>query len=108
VELPLQTVVLTRAVDGDRACWAWHRAASEGKAKPRAVTLVLLAGPGGPPLHAWILRDAHPVRWTGPGLDAMGPELAMEELELTYTRVDWVSVDSVQLPDAPPPPPPPA
>lgn len=103
--LPPQRVILTRAIDGDRTLWLWHREAAGGKAKPRNVTLVLLSGPDGPPVHAWVLREARPLRWTGPAFDAMTSELAMEEVELTYTRVDWIDAGSVDLPASPPPPP---
>ncbi len=103
--LPPQRVTLTRAIDGDRTLWLWNREAAGGKATPRDVTLLLLSGPDGPPVHAWVLREARPLRWSGPAFDAMTSGLAMEEMEVTYARVDWIDAGTVSLPPSPPPPP---
>jgi phage tail-like protein len=42
----------------------------------------------------WTLVDARPVRWTGPTLDAIGQDLAMEEIELTYERLEWAAPEA--------------
>ena len=38
----------------------------------------------------WKLEGAWPTRWTGPTLDASGTDVAMEEIELAYERLDWI------------------
>ncbi len=86
---PLHTVTLTRAVDGNRALWSWHRAVAEGKKDLRSVRIVLLGGPGGAPVYGWILHGARPLRWIGPGFHAHESLLATEALEITYDRIDW-------------------
>ena len=45
-------------------------------------------------VFTWILRNAFPVKWTGPSMkaNASGEQaIAMEELELAFERMDWVS-----------------
>ena len=49
---------------------------------PRTVTVTLLDARR-EPACAYVLKQARPVKWTGPALDATSHDLAMEELELT-------------------------
>jgi len=84
------TVTLRRAVDTSRVFHAWGHSAGSGKPDLRTVTILLLSGPGGEPVQRWELRKARPVRWSGPELDALSGELAIEELEITYESVEWI------------------
>lgn len=84
------TVTLRRAVDGSRVFHSWGHSAGSGKPDLRTVTVLLLSAPGGEPVQRWELRKARPVRWSGPGLDALSGDLAMEELEITYESVEWL------------------
>jgi hypothetical protein len=86
---PLPTVTLRRAVDRSRLFFEWRSAVHAGKRDARDVELILLSGPGGEPVHRWILHDALPLRWSGPALDALSGALATEELEITYSRITW-------------------
>ena len=56
-----------------------------------AGAILLLDSPGGKPACIWQLTDARAVRWTGPDLNAMVHEIAMEELELIYETITWRS-----------------
>ena len=85
----LQTVTLRRAVMLDRRLHAWRTAVAAGKDDARDVTILLLDGPDGKPVNIWRLRTAVPLRWTGPDLDAQSGELAFEELEVTYDKIEW-------------------
>jgi hypothetical protein len=87
-----QCVCLRRAVSEDRFLYSWYRDTRLGKETTRNVTLMLLDSPGGKAAHAWRLDAAKPVRWTGPRFDALGDDLAMEELELHYKTVTWVDL----------------
>jgi len=91
-ERPVQTVVLRRAVDGSRVFHEWQRASASGKPQARTVAIELLSAAGGEPLHRWELTSARPVRWSGPGLNALSGELAMEELEITYESIEWTDL----------------
>jgi hypothetical protein len=70
-------VTLRRAAGRDLAVWAWAR-----DPEPRTVTVTLLDARR-EPACVFILKQARPVKWTGPALDATSHDLAMEELELT-------------------------
>lgn len=85
-----QSVILRRAVDGSRVFHDWQQASRAGKPDLRTVSIVLLSAAAGDPLHRWELGNARPVRWSGPALDALSGELAMEELEITYESVEWI------------------
>lgn len=86
-----QTVVLRRAVADSRIFYDWNLACRAGKKDTRTVTITLLDSPGGKPACIWQLTGARAVRWTGPDLNAMAHEIAMEELELIYDSVAWRS-----------------
>lgn len=86
-----QTVVLRRAVGDSRIFYDWNLACRAGKKDTRTVTITLLDSPGGKPAGIWQLTGAKAIRWTGPDLNAMAQEIAMEELELTYDSIAWRS-----------------
>ena len=80
-----QTVTLRRGVGRSRLFYDWNQS------RVRIVTIVLLDQAGGRPVNIWRLVNARPVRWSGPGLDAMENGIAMEELEITYDNINWRS-----------------
>lgn len=86
-----QMVVLRRAVSHSRIFYDWNFACRAGKKDTRTVTITLLDSPGGKPAGIWQLTGARAVRWTGPDLNAMAHEIAMEELELIYDSIAWRS-----------------
>lgn len=86
---PGPAVVLRRALGADQELFRWReRAAAKGDA--RDVHIDLYDGTGERPLATWALVGARPVRWSGPDLDALGNEVAMEELELTHDGLEWL------------------
>ena len=80
----LETVVLRRALSRSGDLYDWRRRIADGRDDRRDVTIELLDGPGGSPVHAWRLVRAWPVRWSGPTLDALSSDVACEELELAF------------------------
>lgn len=86
-----QTVTLRRAVSESRVFYDWNLACRAGKKDIRTVTITLLDSPGGKPAGIWQLIGARAVRWTGPDLDSMAHEIAMEELEVIYESIAWRS-----------------
>jgi len=84
-----QSVVLRRAVSTDRTLYAWWAAVARGKSDTRSVVIAQLLSPDGKPINIWRLEKAVPIRWTGPGLDALSGEIAYEELELQYQSISW-------------------
>jgi len=75
-------VTLRLAAGSDPALWTWAR-----EPTPRTVTITLL-DLRREPLARYVLRGAHPERWTGPVLDALSGEVALEELVLSAEALD--------------------
>jgi phage tail-like protein len=87
----VQTLTLTRAIDADRTFYRWRIEAAAGKDDRRRVRIHHLYQPGDEtPAWTFTLLGALPVRWSGPRFDAIRPELAWEELELSYKTIGWI------------------
>lgn len=86
-----QTVTLRRGVGPSRMFYDWNQSRVFNKHDARTVTIVLLDQAGGRPVNIWQLVNARPVRWSGPGLDAMENGIATEELEIAYDNINWRS-----------------
>jgi phage tail-like protein len=82
-------VVLRRAVSTGAQLWQWHAGSSRGERSRRDVVVELCDDAFQRVVARWVLVGAHPVRWTGPTLDANDREVAMEEIELQYERLEW-------------------
>lgn len=83
------TLLLTRALDGDRTLYAWREEAMSGEPAVRTVAIKHLDRAGGDPLHTWQLSSTWPVRWAGPRYDALHGGVALEELELVFQDLTW-------------------
>jgi phage tail-like protein len=74
-------LVLRRGVTGNRDLWEWYAAARDGSDMRRNGKIVILDA-GGQPVLQVALRNARPVRWRLSRLDALQPEVLVEEVEL--------------------------
>lgn len=83
------TLLLTRALDGDRSLYEWRKEALSGKPAVRTVVIHHLERAGGDPLHTWAVTSAWPLRWAGPRYDALYGGVALEELELVFHNLTW-------------------
>jgi phage tail-like protein len=81
-------VILTRALTSCRLLYEWRQNIVAGKPDRRRVTVRQL-DIAGEAAMAWILEQAWPVKWSGPAFDAAGNDIAMEEIELCFDRLDW-------------------
>ena len=89
-----ETIVLRRALTGSTELYDWRRKIVAGEIDRRPVTIHQLDGPGGRIVNSWRLEDAWPCRWTGPSFNAMGTELAIEEIELAFGDLVWLPPDA--------------
>jgi hypothetical protein len=84
------TVVLRRALTQSTELYDWRMKIAAGKRDRRAVTIQQLDSAGGTIVNAWRLDGAWPCRWSGPSFNAVGNDLALEELELCFDDVVWL------------------
>jgi len=82
--------ILRRALTTSHELFDWRKRVVAGKDDRREVTIRQLSGPGGEVVNAWRLVGAAPVRWSGPGFDAMAADVAFEELELEFDDLVWL------------------
>jgi phage tail-like protein len=84
-------IVLKRGVTPDLSLYNWFRALVGGDFQPRTVSIVLLDAERKAVLR-WTARDAWPVKYDGPALNAKNSEVVLETLELA---VDEIEVEAV-------------
>lgn len=63
--------------------WGWHQDVVAGKVTRRNGTIYLLDKQR-LPLMWWDFKEAFPVKWTGPELNANSSNIAVESVELTH------------------------
>jgi phage tail-like protein len=96
-----ETVVLRRALTRSSELYDWRRLIVSGKDDRRPVTIRLLDVAGGGVVSSWRLEGAWPCRWSGPSLHAGEDAVAMEELELAYEDLVWLSEPDPRTPGSP-------
>jgi phage tail-like protein len=89
-------VVMRRALTGSHELFDWRREITDGKRDHRDVTIHQLAGPGGEIVNTWRLVRAWPIRWSGPSFNAQGNDVALEEIELAFEDLLWLSADGAE------------
>lgn len=67
--------------------WSWFDKAVRGEYDPQNVSIVMLGTGGVGERLRWDLNGAWPTEWCGAPLDALGREIAIEALTLTYESV---------------------
>ncbi|MEW6733658.1 MAG: phage tail protein [Acidobacteriota bacterium] len=63
--------------------WNWHQDIIQGKIKRKNITIYLLNEMRIPVIW-WNVKDAFPIKWTGPDLRADSNTIAIESIELTH------------------------
>lgn len=71
--------------------WQWHAGFVQGTVKRRD-GVIILQDDEGAPAKVWRLRRALPVKWTGPAMNAMQSQVAIEELELAHEGLQLISL----------------
>lgn len=87
------SVTLARAMGPSSDFFRWRQSVAAGKDERRDIEVHLLDAAGGDTVAAWRLKDARPVAWIGPELNAMANEVAMETLEVRFTRLEWIGIE---------------
>lgn len=81
------TLVLRRGATGGKELWDWYAAVRQGRDARRNGTIVIRSTAGRPVLRI-ALSNAQPCRWRLGRLDALQPEVLVEEIELIVETLD--------------------
>lgn len=73
--------------------WRWHADGRSSGAKRVNGTIYLLDAMRIPAVW-WDIREAYPVKWTGPDLNARSNEVALETLELVHRGISKPALSS--------------
>jgi phage tail-like protein len=88
-----ETVVLRRALTRSTELYDWRRKILAGADDRRVVTISQLDAPAGSIVNSWRLLRAWPCRWSGPAFNAMTSVTAIEEVELAFDDLVWITDD---------------
>jgi phage tail-like protein len=78
---------LKRGIALSADLWQWHYDFSNGGGRRRDGLIGLLDDERNPVL-VWVFRRGLPVKWTGPSLNAMQSQVAIEELEIAHEGLE--------------------
>jgi phage tail-like protein len=80
-------LVLSKGLTDGDGLWGWYDEVSRGKIIRRNVTIMVLDAQRIPAMW-WDIREALPVKWTGPTFNAAsGNEVAIESMELVHKGI---------------------
>jgi phage tail-like protein len=82
-EVTYPDLVLTRPLTSDLTLWEWMQQSFSGAAAKKSITVILLDSQSNPVI-TWQFKNAFPVRWSGPVLNALTNDVAMETLEIAH------------------------
>ena len=74
----------------DLTLWNWMQEVIAGTPSQQAMTVTLQDSQGQPAL-TWEFKNAFPVRWTGPALNALASGDASETLEIAHTGFTMIA-----------------
>lgn len=82
---PANVVLKHGIVDAD-VLWQWQDAIVQGVIFRQTFSVILLSS-AKKPVWSWTIRDAYPVKWSGPDLRGIANEIAVETLELAHRGI---------------------
>jgi phage tail-like protein len=80
-------ITLKWGMTDDHELWDWRKKAMTGKVERKNGSIVLLDDTGAEKKR-WNFREAWPTKWTGPGFNATGNEVAIETLEIAHEGLE--------------------
>jgi phage tail-like protein len=84
-------VVLKRGITSSLALYQWHRMVAEGRSSDaRRNCVIVLIDEAGNDVARFVLRNAWPVKYEPPSLNAGGNDVAIETLELAHEGLERV------------------
>jgi phage tail-like protein len=74
----------------NRTLWNWYYDLTQGRMRFRNGTIVVHDAAGIEATMEFQIRQAFPVKWIGPDLNAAQSSIAVETLELAHHGLNWV------------------
>ena len=91
VRLKYQNIVLKRGVTHQRVLLDWfNQTRQHGVQNKWGTVKVTLMGPRAEVVQTWAFKEAYPVKWTGPTLNASSNAIATETLEIAHAGMTVV------------------
>jgi phage tail-like protein len=76
-------IKLRRGVTSSLDLWRWHEDFLRGRGRRRDGIIQLL-NDSGDEVRSWRFQRGIPARWAGPPMNALGSQIALEELEIAH------------------------
>jgi len=84
-------IVMRRGMTASAALWEWYDNHAQGAiARARKNGSIILYKPDGEELCRWNFTEAYPVKWSGPSLNAMSSDTAIESVELVHNGLKTI------------------
>jgi len=77
-------VTLRYGLSVSRELWEWFESAVQGRVERKNVSILMLDSDGVAEVLRWDLINAWPSEWRGAPLDALGTQIAIEDLTLVF------------------------
>ena len=74
----------------DAELWNWMQGTIQGRVERRNVSIMMLETDGTTESLRWNLFNAWPCEWQGAPLDALGRDVAVELLRLSFDQLERV------------------
>jgi phage tail-like protein len=81
------TISFKRGFTGDSALWDWYTKAIDGQVERKNGSVIRRDDTGAETMR-WNFHGARPMKWEGPGLNASGNDVAIENLELAHEGLE--------------------
>lgn len=84
VRVKYGNITLKHGMDSGRELFSWYEEILGGKMTRRDISIIMYGSENTNPIRQWKLKNAFPVKWTGPDMKADAGSIAIETLELTH------------------------
>lgn len=85
-EAQFSNLTLSKGLTDMTTLWDWYAEVAEGIIVRRSLSITIM-DQARYPIMWWDVKDALPVKWSGPAFDARSGEVAIESLELIHKGV---------------------
>lgn len=84
VRIKYGNITLKHGMDAGQELFDWYQEILSGKMTRRDISIIMYGSENTNPIRQWKLKNAFPVKWTGPDMKADTGSIAIETLELAH------------------------